>query len=123
MTTEEQELLETSDAQVNVLIVGMHWGVEYQNVALPGVKKLAGEMVELGADVVVGHHPHWVQDFETIEGKPVYYSLGNFVFDQMWSDETREGMAVKLVFEKDQLVSEKQMRVFMEEWAQPKWTN
>jgi poly-gamma-glutamate synthesis protein (capsule biosynthesis protein) len=99
----------------------MHWGVEYRDKALPGVRKLAGEIVDLGGDVIVGHHPHWVQDFELINGVPVYYSLGNFVFDQMWSEKTREGMAVKLIFEDKKFKSDEMLQIYMKNHAQPQW--
>lgn len=88
-----------SDLLVDVLIVSPHWGEEYKAVANNFQVNLAKRMVENGADLVIGHHPHWVQNYEEINGKPVYYSLGNFVFDQMWSEETKKGMVVKITFD------------------------
>ena len=123
LTASEQELVIETNSNVDVLIVAMHWGVEYQSEALPGVRALAEKVVGLGADVIIGHHPHWVQNYETINDVPVYYSLGNFIFDQMWSEATRTGMAVKLTFQEDRLINDERMSVFMEEWAQPEWRN
>ena len=119
LSEEEINLIKESDRKVDVLIVAMHWGVEYQDKALAGVGALARELVDLGADIVVGHHPHWVQDIEYINGVPVYYSLGNLVFDQMWSDKTREGLVVKLTFDNKKLVGEELIKTYMENWAQP----
>lgn len=119
LTEAERKLVSDSDQKVDVLVVSMHWGVEYQDIALPGVRALAIELVDLGADVVVGHHPHWVQDYEYINGKPIYYSLGNLVFDQMWSEKTRTGMLVKLTFENGDVVEEEFVNSYMGEWAQP----
>jgi poly-gamma-glutamate synthesis protein (capsule biosynthesis protein) len=121
LTEKESELIKKSDAEVDVLVIAMHWGVEYQNRALPGVRNIARKLVDLGADVVVGHHPHWVQDWEFIDGVPVFYSLGNFVFDQMWSEETKKGMAVKLVYENGVLKDYELMPTYMSSWAQPEF--
>jgi poly-gamma-glutamate synthesis protein (capsule biosynthesis protein) len=77
-------------------------------------------MIASGADIISGHHPHWIQTTEEIDGKLVYYSLGNFVFDQMWSEETKTGLMVKLLIDEDDIKELKQHKVYMENWAQPK---
>lgn len=119
---DETDLIVKSDAKVDVLVVATHWGIEYQDNALPGVRSLAKEIVGLGADVIVGHHPHWVQDYELINGKPVYYSLGNFIFDQMWSEKTRTGLAVELVYDGDGILKGYELLpVYMSLWAQPEF--
>ncbi len=123
LTQDEKNLLIKANLESDVLIVAMHWGVEYQNKALPGVRALAKELVDLGAEVVVGHHPHWVQDWETIGDTPVFYSLGNFIFDQMWSENTRKGMAVRLTFDGVKLVKQEFLPVFMQNHAQPRFVN
>ncbi len=115
----ERNLIEDSNQKVDVLIVAMHWGVEYKDTALPGVTKLAYELVDLGADVVVGHHPHWVQNIETYKGKRIYYSLGNLVFDQMWSEETKKGLLVKLTFEGGEVVGEELINTYTHKLGQP----
>lgn len=119
LSEEEMALIIDSNNKVDILVIGMHWGVEYQDKALPGVRALARELVRLGADVVAGHHPHWVQDWETIEGKPVFYSLGNLVFDQMWSEKTKTGLLVKLTYEGGELVYEEFIKTYMSDWARP----
>lgn len=116
------ELAKASDSRVDVLIVGVHWGVEYKDKANANQRLWAKKLVELGADVVVGHHPHWVQDDEKIDGKPVYYSLGNFVFDQMWSEETKKGLAVRLTFRDGALIKEERLPTYISSWAQPEFT-
>jgi gamma-polyglutamate biosynthesis protein CapA len=82
--------------QTDYLIVSFHWGNEYEAVANNYQRTVARASVESGADLIVGHHPHVLQDYEFIEGKPVIYSLGNFVFDQMWSEETKEGAILEI---------------------------
>jgi poly-gamma-glutamate capsule biosynthesis protein CapA/YwtB (metallophosphatase superfamily) len=143
LTAFEENLITESNSKVDVLIVAMHWGVEYKNKALPGVRNLARELVEKGADVVIGAHPHWVQNREYFDNEgnslleiasqftprnddwdkitPVYYSLGNFVFDQMWSEETRKGLAVKLTFEGKNIVNEELLPIYMKRNGQPEW--
>lgn len=120
-TQKDYELVVDSDRKVDVLIVGVHWGVEYKAVASAKQKEIAKKLVENGADVIAGHHPHWVQDSEYINGKPVFYSLGNFVFDQMWSTKTREGLVMRLTFQDRQLIKEEKLPIFMTDWAQPEF--
>lgn len=120
LTKEESQLIANSNAQADVLIVSMHWGVEYKDIALPGVSALARELVDLGADVIVGHHPHWVQNIEKINGVPVYYSLGNLVFDQMWSEKTKEGVLVELTFDGSKIIGQRLGDTYIENIGQPR---
>lgn len=121
-TTSELQLISDSDPKVDILIVGIHWGVEYRDKANAFQRKWAREVVNRGADVVTGHHPHWVQDTEYINGKPVYYSLGNFVFDQMWSEETKKGLVAKLTFDRyGKIIKEEQLHTYMADWGQPEF--
>lgn len=115
----EKKMIAESDKLVDVLIVGVHWGDEYQPSANNKQRAYARELVGLGADIIAGHHPHWVQDMETINGKKVYYSLGNFVFDQMWSEETRKGIAITLEFDGSDIVSEKITNIYINKLGQP----
>ena len=115
------DLVKKSNSQVGVLIVGVHWGNEYRDKPNDYQVQWANRLVESGADVIAGHHPHWVQTIDYINGKPVYYSLGNFIFDQMWSEETKKGTVVRLRFDKDKLVSEEFLPTYMSLWAQPEF--
>jgi poly-gamma-glutamate capsule biosynthesis protein CapA/YwtB (metallophosphatase superfamily) len=65
----------------DLVIPFMHWGWEHEPIAGPRQRQLARLMIDAGADAVVGGHPHVTQDVEQYRGKPVFYSLGNFVFD------------------------------------------
>lgn len=88
------------DKEVDVLIIGVHWGVEYIPDAPVWIDELAHKMVDSGADFIWGHHPHVIQNSEIYQGVPIYYSLGNFVFDQYWSKATQEGLVVGLRIDK-----------------------
>jgi len=94
--------------QADAVIVSIHWGYEYQFQADPAQTHYAELLFEAGADVVVGHHPHVVQApeiFTRPDGRVVLaaYSLGNFVFDQGWAVGTDEGLALRIVFDKQGL--------------------
>ena len=78
------------------IIVSMHWGNEYELTSSYAQRELACQVIAAGADVIVGHHPHVVQEIELIHGKLVFYSLGNFIFDKQAIPETGEGLLVGL---------------------------
>jgi hypothetical protein len=91
----------------DVLVVSMHAGMEFMEESHPDVSALARLAVDLGADCVVGHHPHVVQPVEIHRGKPIFYSLGNLLFDNragatlcsvQWSGRHR-GLVVVVSFE------------------------
>lgn len=103
----------------DVVVVSFHWGNEYTEDISPRQKQLGYLAIDSGADIVVGHHPHWVQSKEVYKDKPIYYSLGNFVFDQMWSQKTREGLIVSFEFEGKNLLGEKEFPVLIEDFGQP----
>jgi len=86
------------------LIVSLHWGEEYKLISSPAQQSLAHKIIEAGADLIIGHHPHVVQNIEKYQGKLIFYSLGNFVFDQYFSPETRQGLAVGLEIHHNKLV-------------------
>ncbi|MEK7184564.1 MAG: CapA family protein [Patescibacteria group bacterium] len=79
---------------VDILIVTPHWGVEYQKEPTVKMTELAQSFIDSGADMVIGAHPHIIGDIGIYKGKKIYYSLGNFVFDQYFSEETMKGLAV-----------------------------
>jgi poly-gamma-glutamate synthesis protein (capsule biosynthesis protein) len=76
--------------------VAIHWGEEYRDVSNKRQQTLGRALIDAGADVIIGHHPHVVEEIELYRGKPIFYSLGNFIFDQYFSKETQEGLAVKI---------------------------
>lgn len=80
--------------QVEILVVYTHWGNEYvqENQV---IKDLAHHFVDAGADLIIGSHPHVVQGIEDYQGKRIYYSLGNFVFDQYFEHAVQNGLLVE----------------------------
>lgn len=83
-------------ARADFVVVSMHAGNEYTHQPNQAQIDFAHAAVDAGADLVVGAHSHWVQGFESYNGKPVFYGLGNFVFDQTWSPETTHGLALRI---------------------------
>ncbi len=116
-------------SQADFIVVTMHAGTEYTATPNEAQIKFAHAAVDAGADIVIGAHPHWVQEKELycpISGsspfkgevrwdehsqnsdahplhsdcKWIYYSLGNFIFDQSWSEQTKKGLALKITLSK-----------------------
>ena len=134
-----EQKIRAADKRVDVLIVSVHWGKEYErephsdpSLAPDDPKELGRLFIDWGVDVVVGNHPHWYQGIEwyssnafasakatadkqgktvseasdnlfaersrSITYKPIFYALGNTIFDQEWSPETKVGYLAKLKF-------------------------
>jgi poly-gamma-glutamate synthesis protein (capsule biosynthesis protein) len=96
--------------KVDLVITFMHWGEEYIPKPNERQKTLAQKMIDAGADVVVGNHPHVTQGHDLYKGRLVVYCLGNFVFDE-WKDEPeimkeerRLGWVLRMTFTKSGLV-------------------
>ncbi len=109
------QVAKTSDLQ----IVNFHWGSEYQPQPSVSQRLLAYIAIDAGADAIIGHHSHWVQGVEVYKEKPIFYSLGNLIFDQMWSNPTREGLIVELNFFRNQVAGIYLKPTFIENIAQP----
>lgn len=99
-----ESIITREKAKVDFLVVSFHFGDEYKP-ATNRQKDLATRAVKSGADVIVGHHPHVIQEDTIIDGKPVLYSLGNFVFDQKNPPQTKVGMVAVITFNNDGTIS------------------
>lgn len=108
-----------TDQQVDVLVVSVHRGAEYVREPSEKERILLRSVVDAGADLIIGHHPHVVQPVEEYRGALIAYSLGNFVFDQMWSQDTREGVVGRFTFTNNVLSSFEFIPISMEEVGQP----
>lgn len=82
--------------RADLVIVMPHWGAEYQLGIQPRLQREARQLIDAGADFVIGAHPHVVEPVEIYRGKFIAYSLGNFIFDQDWSRDTMEGLMLRL---------------------------
>jgi poly-gamma-glutamate synthesis protein (capsule biosynthesis protein) len=82
--------------RAQLVVVYAHWGGEFRREPGERLRRLAHLFIEAGADLIIGSHSHTVQPREAYRGKMIYYSLGNFIFDQYGQPETRRGLAVKV---------------------------
>ena len=71
------------------IIVSPHWGIEHRVEPAQWQRRQARALIDAGADIIVGHHTHTLQTIENYKGKPIYYSIGNFIFDQTKPVNTR----------------------------------
>ncbi|MBI2029243.1 CapA family protein [Candidatus Gottesmanbacteria bacterium] len=120
---------EVSEAKKNadIVVVIYHWSAEYSpfpvadSVAPFDPVEIAHLTVDSGADLVVGNHPHWVQGYENYKGKMIFYALGNFVFDQMWSWDTRIGTLLKANYIGKNLESFEFFPIMIDNYSQPRF--
>lgn len=109
--------------KVDFVIVQFHWGVEYVYDPSQRQRELGQKAIDFGADLIIGNHPHWVQGVEIYKDKLITYAHGNFVFDQMWSQETREGVVGVYTFNDKYLEDVKFYPVIIEDYVQPRFAN
>jgi capsule synthesis protein PGA_cap len=89
---ETKKAIKDCKSRADFTVVVLHWGVEHYNYPTPNQRREARELIEAGADLIIGHHPHVLQGIERIEKGLVCYSLGNFLFDDItWSFVDKEG--------------------------------
>lgn len=97
-----KEDMEKIRKDCDILIVSIHWGVENSFRATKEQQRLAREIIDAGADIILGHHPHRFQAVEIYEGKPIIYSLGNLIFDQN-DPNNQESFLVDMTFTENEL--------------------
>lgn len=114
----KKDILEAKQ-KASVVVVQFHWGQEYTDQATDRQRMLAHEAIDAGADVVIGNHPHWMQPIEIYRGKIIAYSYGNFVFDQLWSQQTREGLVGRYTFYDNRLIDVEFMPIEIRDYGQP----
>lgn len=118
MTKAVQEAKQHAD----VVLVSMHAGTEYtQDLTQPQID-FAHAAIDAGADVVLGQHPHVLQQVEEYKGKYIFYSLGNFVFDQQADEATRDSVLLKLVFSATGLERIEYLPIHISDTFQPEIT-
>lgn len=107
----------TTDADIIVLL--WHWGEEYETTSHPREQAIARELVDAGADLIVGHHPHVAQEIETYKGTAVAYSLGNFIFDQYFSAETMRGLMLRVTVKDGKIINAEPVNIQLTDTYQP----
>ena len=102
------ENIQKAQEQSEFVVVYTHWGAEYALMENENQKKLAHSFIDNGADLIIGTHPHVVQPVEIYKNKAIFYSLGNFIFDQYFSEDVKERLAVGVT------ISENKTEFFLE---------
>lgn len=86
----------------DLIILYLHWGSENTTFVSELQQKIAESFIDAGADIIIGAHSHTIQEKRIINGKPVYFSLGNFIFDSNKSPNNI-GLAIKLIIKDDKI--------------------
>ncbi len=113
------EDIERLRPEVDLLVVMPHWGKEYIATPEPSQVKLAHAAIDAGADAIIGGHAHWPKGIEMYKGKPIYYGVGNFLFDQSWSEETSTGIFAEVTLYEDEVIQTRPVPFIMLDYAQP----
>ena len=87
-----------------VVIVSLHWGAEHTSEPVPSQRLEAHRLINAGADALICHHPHTLQTIEHYKGRDIYYSIGNFIFDQQKPLNSKACM-VKVEVTKDHIIT------------------
>ena len=85
--------------ECDYVVVSMHWGDEFVTYPSEATIHLARRIIDAGANVIIGHHPHVVQDIEEYDNGLILYSLGNFVSDMAWDSSLTNGVITKIICE------------------------
>ena len=111
--------VEKARGQTDFVIASFHFGEEYQKEPSARQREMAELAVRSGASLVVGHHPHVSQPVEKYENAYIAYSLGNFVFDQYFSDETMRSVLLEVEIKDKKIVGVSERRFHLNENYQP----
>lgn len=107
-----KQALEELRGAVDFIVASYHGGPEYVERPPVRIRQHMRTLIDAGADVVIGHHPHYVQGIEQYRGKLIFYSLGNFVFHQPQREWTQRGIGVELkLARRSHVVSLEQVRL------------
>jgi len=114
-----ESIVSNAKSKVDQLIISVHWGEEYKTDFTNRQQEFGHKLIDWGAGLVVGHHPHVVEPVENYNNGVIVYSLGNFIFDQPFSNETMKGSVLEAVFHKDGLVRYEIKHVIMDKNFRP----
>ncbi len=114
-----EEGIERAKEEADLVIVSFHYGDEYEPKSNSFQKYISRLSIDFGADLIIGHHPHVIQEIEEHNKKYIAYSLGNFIFDQGFSKETMEGLILKVIIENKEIKELIPVKFKMNEYFQP----
>lgn len=100
-------------AMVDVVVVSLHWGDEYIQIPSPTQVILGHKIIDAGADLILGQHPHVIKGIEPYKHGLIAYSLGNFIFDSSHLEKTRSSFILQCIFSKKGLVKYKLVPLYL----------
>ncbi len=112
-------IVSSAAKQVDLLVVSFHFGVEYQTKHNAQQEALAHKAIDDGAKIIIGSHPHVAEDTEVYKNGYIAYSLGNFIFDQYFSQNTMQGTLLEVTYNKDGTLVVKKDTVLLNHAFQP----
>lgn len=115
-----QKLVSKAKTTGDTVVVMFHWGPEYVRKPTDEMTNLAHLAVDSGADLILGNHSHWIMDTEEYKNVFISYGQGNTIFDQDWSDETREGVLYKFDFRNDKFALIERKFTIIEDNSRPR---
>ncbi len=114
-----QEAVRAAKQDSDFVIASFHWSEEYKKMPSASQRKVAHAACDAGADMVIGTHPHCIQSLEWYGESLIAYSLGNFVFDQMWADYTRQGIILRCRLAGGELVDVEVLPYLIHDYCRP----
>ena len=120
---EALDAIRAARKKADILIVFPHWGIEFSRARAAYQEQLAKRWADMGVDLVLGAHSHIPGGIGDINGTPVFYSLGNFIFDQNWSTDTTEGILLEMTWQGNKLVQARLHPFLTVDQSQPNLLN
>jgi poly-gamma-glutamate capsule biosynthesis protein CapA/YwtB (metallophosphatase superfamily) len=114
-----ENIIRTAKSSSDILVVSIHFGVEYQFEPTQRQRDIARRAVDAGADIIAGHHAHVIQGVERYNDGIIAYGLGNFIFDQNFSEETMKGLVLDVLVEDARIAGYKKKKIILNDFFQP----
>jgi poly-gamma-glutamate capsule biosynthesis protein CapA/YwtB (metallophosphatase superfamily) len=118
-----KKVIEELKNNADVIVISIHFGEEYSSEPSQYQINIARSLVDYGADAIVCHHPHVIQETELYKNGFIAYSLGNFVFDQSFSNETKSGLVIRLNIKNKNIIDMEKLEVRISDSFQPTFVN
>lgn len=115
--------IQSTKSQTDIVIISLHSGEEYSQNITNFQTDFSKMAIDAGADLIVGHHPHVIQKNELYNDKYIFYSFGNFIFDQSFSEETMRGEIIKVTIENNKIKEVIPLKIKINEFYQPYLAN
>jgi poly-gamma-glutamate synthesis protein (capsule biosynthesis protein) len=117
----DQAISDVKEARkvADLVVVSLHQGNEYETTQNLNQEKVARALIDAGAQLIIGHHPHIIQPVTEYGGGYIVYSLGNFVFDQNFSPDTKIGLALKVTLKNKKISKVEQIKIAFTSSYQP----